>query len=265
MNIVFANIALPRSGAVAVLVAEGGALGKVGKDIDKKTGGMLARAIRADRFEGKVGQTLDILAPNGITAARVLLIGIGKPQDIKPLVAEKAGAVLVDALAKKGDKSVAVAIDEFSDAAMQVADIAAHVGAGARLASYRFDKYRTTLGERDKPSLTKVTVMCAKAPAAKTAYLPLDRVIDGVFDARDLMNEPANSLNPAEFAARAKALVKRGLKVEVLNEKQMEKLGMGALLGVGRGSACESQLIVMHWKGDPKSKEAPIAVVGKGV
>lgn len=265
MNIVFANIAMPRSGAVAVLVAEGGALGKVGKDIDKKTGGMLARAIRADRFEGKAGQTLDVLAPNGITATRVLLIGIGKSKEIKPLVAERVGAALVYALAKKGDKSVAVAVDEFSDAAMQVADIAAHVGSGARLASYRFDKYRTTLGEGDKPSLTKVTVMCAKAPAAKTAYLPLDRVIDGVFDARDLMNEPANSLNPAEFAARAKALVKRGLKVEVLNEKQMEKLGMGALLGVGRGSACESQLIVMNWKGDPKSREAPIAVVGKGV
>jgi len=82
--------------------------------------------------------------------------------------------------------------------------------------------------------------------------------------ARDLVNEPANVLFPTEFAARAKELTKLGVKVEVLGEKAMEKLGMGALLGVGQGSIRESQLVTMQWMGGEKG-EAPVAFVGKGV
>ena len=104
--------------------------------------------------------------------------------------------------------------------------------------------------------------------AAKKAHAGLAAVADGIFLARDLVNEPPNILYPAEFARRAKAqLSKLGVKVEILGEAEMKKQGFGALLGVGQGSARESQLVVMQWNGGPKNKKSakPIALVGKGV
>jgi leucyl aminopeptidase len=80
----------------------------------------------------------------------------------------------------------------------------------------------------------------------------------------DLVNEQSNFLYPEEFAKRAKALTKVGVKVEVLGEAQMKKLGMGSLLGVGQGSTRESQLVVMRWSGG-KAGDKPVAFVGKGV
>jgi leucyl aminopeptidase len=100
---------------------------------------------------------------------------------------------------------------------------------------------------------------------AKKLWAALDAVADGVYLARDLVNEPPNVLYPAEFARRAKALSKLGLKVEVLGEAEMKKLGMGSLLGVGQGSERESQLVVLRWTGARNKNEAPVAFVGKGV
>ena len=82
--------------------------------------------------------------------------------------------------------------------------------------------------------------------------------------ARDLVNEPANVLGPVEFAARAKELETLGVEVEILTEKEMKKLGMGALLGVAQGSARPPRLVVMQWNGG-KPKDKPVAFVGKGV
>ncbi len=92
----------------------------------------------------------------------------------------------------------------------------------------------------------------------------LDAVADGVMLARDLVNEPPNILYPAEFARRARALSRLGLKIDVLGETEMKKQGFGALLGVGQGSERESQLVVMQWNGARK-KSQPVAFVGKGV
>ena len=106
--------------------------------------------------------------------------------------------------------------------------------------------------------------------AAKKAHAGLAAVADGIFLARDLVNEPPNVLYPAEFARRARTQLSRlGVKVEILGEAEMKKQGFGALLGVGQGSARESQLVVMQWNGGPSSKNKksgkPIALVGKGV
>ena len=265
MNISFSALSLPRSGALVVMATEGGALSKTAQDVDKRCGGAISRAIKAGRFEGKSDQSLELLSPAGLDAGRVLVVGLGKPADIKAASAEKIGALIVERLSMSGEKQVSVAIDDIAKSALKSEMIAAHVAAGARSRAYRFDKYRTRLKDGDKPSLTKIILMCAKTAAAKTAYVVLDHVLNGVFAARDLVNEPANTLYPTEFSKRARALGKLGLKVEVLNEAQMAKLGMGSLLAVGQGSSKESQLIVLHWKGAPKSKKPPVALVGKGV
>lgn len=265
MNISFSNIAMPRTGALVVFALEGGALSKTGREADKKSNGAVSRAIKAGRFEGKPEQSVEILAPSGIPVSRVVVVGLGKPSEINALAAEKAGALIMDRLWMSGEKQVSVAMDSIDKSGIKVELIAAHIAAGARGRDYRFDKYRTKLKDSDKPSLVKFVIMVPRSAEAKAAFAPLDSVLDGVFAARDLVNEPANTLYPAEFAARAKELRRLGLKVEVLNEAQMAKLGMGALLAVGQGSAKESQLVILHWQGAPKSKKPPIALVGKGV
>ena len=83
--------------------------------------------------------------------------------------------------------------------------------------------------------------------------------------ARDLVNEPANVLGPAEFAARAKELTKVGIEVNVLTPKALQRLGMNALLAVGQGSARPSHVVVMQWKGVGARGGDPIVFVGKGV
>jgi leucyl aminopeptidase len=101
--------------------------------------------------------------------------------------------------------------------------------------------------------------------AARKAWKPLDTLADAILMARDLVSEPANILYPEEFARRVKKLDELGLEVEILGEKQMRALGMGALLGVGQGSVRESQLAIIQWKGAKDPSEPPVAFVGKGV
>jgi leucyl aminopeptidase len=142
---------------------------------------------------------------------------------------------------------------------------AARAAFAIRLAAYRFDRYRTKEPADKKPSVTSVRIVTGNPDAAAQALLPLAAVADGVIFARDLVSEPANVLYPAEFAARVQALDELGLEIEVLGEAEMEKLGMGSLLGVGQGSRRESQLVVIQWKGASDPAAEPVAFVGKGV
>ena len=148
------------------------------------------------------------------------------------------------------------------------AELAAHLALGAYLRSYRFDHYRK-VGEDEKPTLKNVIIATKAAAAARKFGPMLDAVDEGIFLARDLVNEPPNVLYPDEFAKRAQALKKLGVKVEVFDVPAMKKLGMNALLGVGQGSVHESRMVVMQWNGARKSakgKDAPpLAFIGKGV
>jgi leucyl aminopeptidase len=143
--------------------------------------------------------------------------------------------------------------------------LAAHLAMGAKLRSYAFNTYRTKNRDEYETTIATVTIGTRDAAAARKAWGTMEAIADSVFLARDLINEPPNVLYPAEFARRAKGLVKLGLKVDVLGEAEMKKLGMGSLLGVGQGSRRESQLVVMRWNGARKKDEAPVAFVGKGV
>ena len=135
---------------------------------------------------------------------------------------------------------------------------------GLLLRSYRFDKYRTKETECKKPSLTSAAVLSGTHEADTSAFEARASVVEGVFHTRNLISEPANVLNPESYAAQIQELSSLGVEVEVLGEKEMTKLGMHSLLGVGQGSAFESQLVIMRWNG-ADSDEQPLAFVGKGV
>jgi leucyl aminopeptidase len=158
-----------------------------------------------------------------------------------------------------------MALDVPKGSKLKPAALAAHLAMGARLRSYSFNRYRTKKLDDFTPTLARIAIVTDEVAAAKRAFAPLDAVASGVHLARDLVNEPPNILSPVEFARRAKELAALGLKIEVLGEAEMGKLGMGALLGVGQGSERESQLVVLQWIGAGTKKDAPVAFVGKGV
>ncbi len=264
MKITITEPKLPNSGALVIGVLKGGTLLATGKQLDKESKGALSKAIKGSRFTGGKGQWLDVIAPAGIGADRVLLAGIGEAKNIKREVMENVGGSAMQRLATSGVKSITFVCDNVKGAKVDAALGAASLAYGARLASYRFDKYRTKLKASDKPSVTAVAVQIKGAAAARKAFKSLDAIADGVFMTRDLVSEPANVLYPESFAKECKTLAKLGVKVEVLNESRMAKLGMGALLGVGQGSRRESQMVIMRWQG-AGARTKPIAFVGKGV
>ncbi|HBI17766.1 MULTISPECIES: leucyl aminopeptidase [unclassified Brevundimonas] len=243
---------------VAVPVFEDRALTAAGSALDGKAGGALTKAMTKGRFTGKAGQSLLIAAPSGVDADSVLLIGAGDKAKLDDLAVEAFGGSAYAAVKLSGAEVLTI------DASDLTPEQAARAGFAARLAAYRFDKYRTTQKADKIPSITAVRVVTADLRAAEAALEPLSAVADGVIFARDLVSEPANVLYPAEFAKRVKALESLGLEVEILGEAEMEKLGMRTLLGVGQGSRRESQLAVIQWKGGEAGGQ-PIAFVGKGV
>jgi len=249
MNIEFvaADAPVEPSSAVVVLVPD---------PAEVPAGGVLARALTVSRFTGAAGQTIEIVAPEDMAADRLVAVGLasGENQAI-----EMAAGHAWQAVKASGSKILHLRLEGRSSIA------AAAAGLGIRLASYRFDRYRTTEKAEKKPSVHTVRIEVDDVAAASGADAGLAGLAEAILLARDLVSEPANILYPEEFARRVKALTSPALEVEILGEKEMAALGMGALLGVGQGSVRETQLAVIQWLGAADPKAQPIAFVGKGV
>ncbi len=249
--------------AIAVMAAQGPALLPAARALDSKSDGALSKALGAVRFSGAPGQAVDLLAPAGLPYKRVLVIGVGDADRADALTVERWAGHAVRRTLTSGAERLVLAPDALPQVA--IAEGGAHAAIGARLASYRFDRYRTKQKADAKPSLTDIQIALEAPAAARARHDKLAQIVDGVFFARDLVNEPPNILYPVEFAKRLKALEALGLEVTVLGVKEMTELGMGALLGVGQGSSRETQLVVMKWTGLKAKNARPLALVGKGV
>jgi leucyl aminopeptidase len=222
--------------------------------------GLVARAAAAERFKGKALAGLTVLAPDGAGYERLLVIGIGPDAERSKLDFAKLGGAVAGRL---GHGRSADVILELPDGPLS-ADQAAELALGLRLRTYAFDRYKTKSKDADEAEPITVTLRSADPSAVKKALKARDAVAAGVLLARDLVNEPPNVLHPEEFAERATKLEKLGVGVEILDERQLKKIGMRALLGVGQGSRHESRVVVMRWNG-AKSSAQPVAFVGKGV
>ena len=244
LDIVFAQPAMPASGALALLIAEGAALSGLAMAADAATSGALTRAFEAAKFTGKKGSSCTVLAP-GAGLSRVVAVGLGQAEQMTAFSIEEAGGTAAGALA--GEEDALLAADILHPAQ------AAAAAMGAVLRHYRFDRYRTKEKPEDKPKLTALTVLTTDLAAAEAAWEPLHAVAKGVFLSRDLISEPPNVLFPAELADRCLALEALGVKVEVFGPKEMTKLGFGMLMGVSLGSATEPRMVVMRWDGASKA------------
>ena len=251
--------AMPSSGTLVLLVADDLGL----PDLVGEQEASLQRAIKARGFDGKSGKQLDLVTPTGFSCDRVILMGCGSADALNERECTKLGGRIQAALGK--DKKAAIALQVAGEdlSADRIADLAL----GMTLRSYTFDKYKTAASDKDGEKgakAAKITLMSTQSAAIRAALADRMAIADGVFLARDMVNEPANTLGPVEFAAEAQALEALGIKVTVLTEKDMKKLGMGALLGVAQGSERPARMAIMEWNGG-KAKAKPLAFIGKGV
>ena len=253
------KLSLPNKGTLIAFVTDDMALPALFADHED----VLQRAIKATKFKGKAGSKLDVVAPHGFDCDRIIMLGLGEAKRLKKSDFLNAGGKVIAALG--ADNKAAITLQLGADDID--AENAGEMALGMTLRSYKFDRYKTKAskkGDDDNGKATKIAFMTNDASAMRKALEAAAAVADGVILARDMVNEPANILGPEEFAAEAKKLEEIGLKVTVLTEKEMKKLGMGALLGVAQGSVKPARLAVMEWSGG-KAKDAPLAFIGKGV
>ena len=235
------------SGRIAVLAEADQPRSAGFRRLDRLTRGALSRAVASDAFgKLKPGEAMDLAWPTGLAAEAVQLIRLGRKAD--QAEARKAGAAAGKA---HGEQPTLV----LAESHPRAADLAF----GLALRAYDFDAHKT--GE--KKLAGPVTVAVANPEVVARTASPMAAVAEGVFFTRDLVNEPANVLTTHDFAARLAAMQELGLQVEILEEPELFKLGMGALLGVGQGSESPSKVVVMEWRGG--GDEAPFALIGKGV
>jgi len=214
-------------------------------------------ALKRSRFEGESGSIVEHFLP-GDNGRRLLVVGTDSSAADG---AEKLGGNAVARLLTSGETHAVIDLTGLNYAA----DAAARVALGAALRSWRYDRYRTRLKDKQKPTLTSVTIVGGGEGAQKRYEDRYAALVEGVSLTRELVTEPANIIYPETFVERVEASIEgSGLEMQVLGRDEMEKLGMGALLGVAQGSVREPKLLVLKWSGG-KTGEAPIAFIGKGV
>lgn len=256
-TIAFSKLELPQKGTIAFLMAKDGALPPLAGPFDAD--GRLGRAIKLAEFSGKLAAGVEVVAPTA-DIDRIVVVGCGDFANSGEADWLKVGGK-VRALAGR-DEAVTVICELAGAGQPLAAGQAAAIAAGARLRAYDFDRYKTR--DRKEAKAQRITLAVADPAGARRAWKLAETVAEGVITARDLVNEPANVLGPVEFAERAKTLERHGLEVEILDERALRRLKMGALLGVAQGSARPPRVVVMKWNGG-KAKDAPLAFIGKGV
>jgi leucyl aminopeptidase len=219
----------------------------------------VAAALDRSRFEGEGSSASEQFINDNGAVRRLLLVGTGTGA-IGGEAAEKLGGTAAGRLQTSGEKTAVIDLTGLD----YDADAAARVALGAALRSWRYDRYRTKLKDNQKPTLEEIVVVGGGPGAARRYEQRWAPVVEGVSLTRELVTEPANIIFPESFVERVKASIKGiGIEVEVLDRAAMEKLGMGALLGVAQGSVREGRLLVLKWNGGGKGQ--PTALVGKGV
>jgi len=234
--------------------------------LDKRCGGLLSRLIRDGDFEGKLFQTSVLYTDTFIQSRRIIFIGMGKRNEFD---LEKLRGVFSRAAQKVRDlhlKNCAASLN-FGALDLTEEDLVESAVEGVLLGLYTFTPYKTK--ETDKPPEVREFTLIADSPKAvkrrKEAAKRAEIIADAVYLARDLVSAPANEMTPTIIADRAgKMAEKRPVAIKILDEGQMKRLGMNALLGVARGSAEPAKFIILNYAGAAKG-EQPIVLVGKGI
>jgi leucyl aminopeptidase len=238
--------------------ADDGAL----KELDERTGGIVAEMLGTDEMRGKQNDTVYIYRPGNIRAERLLLVGAGKREEFSLDTIRKVTGSAARFLRGKGARSMAI----LRRSQLEIGNSAQAAVEGVLLGLFEPDMYKTE--NKEERRIDELILLAANAGSedALTQGVERGRIIgEAVNFARELSNEPSSTLTPTELAERAKETATRfGLDIDVLDETRMKELGMGALLGVARGSDEPAKMIVLRHTGDETDRNV-IAIVGKGI
>ncbi|WP_129792970.1 leucyl aminopeptidase [Sphingosinicella sp. CPCC 101087] len=225
--------------------------------LDDSARTLAARSAEAQRFEREIGAIAETFIEEGDIARRLLLVGYGGRQE-SAATHERVGGALTAKLLTSGETKLVI------DAAGLDARSAARLAFGAAARSWRHDVYRTRLGRKQRPTLEEVIIVGADK-GVEAEWKREAAVLKGLDLTRQLVSDPPNIIYPETFVDKVReAMDGLGVEIQVLDEKAMRKLGMGALLGVAQGSARPPRLLAMRWKGAPSSKRN-VAFIGKGI
>jgi len=215
----------------------------------------LIRRVFRKEFNGKHKKVLCIPAPEGLKSERLVLVGLGKKNEISPERIRQAGGKTSDALRSAGMKKLAL-----STAVLSSLDISpAEFVEGFLLGLYSFDKY---LSRKDKKKIDTFMLLSASSKNLKGELFWKETIASSVCFVRDLVNTPANDMTPTHLAQRALSLKKPSLSIKILDRSDAKKLGMGAYLAVARGSKEPPKFIILEYRG---AKGAPLVIIGKSI
>ncbi len=242
-------------GDVLVVPAPTGAIAGLTLLLPESFRSVVASATEQARFDGTAGTVFETWVQDGALVRHLLLVGAGSGDGAGY---ERAGAAISARLITSGKASVHADVTGVS------AENIARMALGASLRGWRIDRYRTRLSGKAKPTLTHIAFGHA-VDGAEAAWTRLRAVVEGVFFTRELVSEPGNVIFPESFVERCSVLGDAGVQIDVLDEQQMTTLGMGAIVGVGQGSARPPRLLCLEWKGEGAGDAAPLLLIGKGV
>ncbi len=261
------DISAQPSACVIVGIYEDTGLSQAAKTLDQRSGGVISRLIARGDFTGKLEQSAWINDLPHTDIERLLLVGLGKQDVVDSIKFTTIITMAATALLKShaDDATVCLAEVKISDRDLlwKVEQIALAFGRQ----SYRFDQLKSQ--KTDPLSLEKIVIHVNSENAQQDCHKTLkvaEAIIQGINLCRNLGNLPANICTPSYLAEQSQQLAKifKSMDCKVLEEKDMQKLGMGALLSVSAGSDQPAKLIILQYHGG-KSGEQPIALVGKGI
>lgn len=273
MKIIHVDVRIGRvekeSTEVLVLTqCEGEVLNKLdGAVIDKQLGGALREILQSKEFEGKTGEAFLYHTQGKISAKRLLLIGLGKKKDVTLDVIRQALGTAVKRVRQSKAGSFTVAVPAIIPKGHTLVEVSQAMVEGAILGSYQFTAYRSenTAGK----DVRQMTLLAQQKGHVRQLTEGVRRGVgtaEAAVFVRDLCNHPSNVMTPSRIASEAKAIAKDdGLTIKILDRKEMEQLGMGALLGVARGSHEEPKLIILEYNRAKKKDERPIVLIGKTI
>ncbi|MFO1390886.1 MAG: leucyl aminopeptidase [Agitococcus sp.] len=258
------NAALVSADTLIVPMTSSG-LTNTGTALDTASHGQLSATIKAANFEAKVGQTLLVYQLNNVSCPVVMIVGAGDSKELTGRALQKLCASASKALNNKS-QTIYSFLSELSVTDRNNSQVITDIVRATLEASYRFEQFKSKKTDVTTKTMTLVVGQELANASGQQALQWGEALATGLNFARDLGNLPPNICHPSYLAEQASALAKgqRKLSVEILGEKEMEKLGMGAFLAVSKGSEQEGKLIVMNYTGGKKS-DKPVVLVGKGI
>ena len=245
------------------------------KQIDSLLNGALTAAFEAKRFEGKLNQTFQQSVRGLMGADSIIVVGLGKSKDIKEEQIRQAAGTAAKSAESSRHQKMAFSLDSRDAGKPGKAKnsksghpVAGAIMEGAQLGLYHFDQYKSI--DKDDPlsRIKEITLLAPGKPQVRAYQKGVDqagKLCEAVIATRDLMHHPSNTATPTFLAKAAQSMARQHkITCKILEKKDMQKLKMGSLLGVAKGSHEPPKFIVLEYKGG-KAKDPPVVIVGKGV